>query len=134
MYILVIILMAVLVGAGAGYLALKGVKDTKHKEFRYEGQITLLEEGIDPIDFKNAILTDETLEHTIQEHDLVKHWNKQSMEDAKAHIRHKFDAKVNGFQVTISYLDSDRALSEKILRSLLENFRLSHSPAPQEGG
>lgn len=133
MYALVALLLVVLVGAAGGYWAFNKIKDKRNQEFRYEGKITLLKEGADPLEFKDAVLADVTLENTIKEHDLVARWELADAQAAKAHIRQRFYAKVNGLEVTIGYQDKDKNLAKSILESLMKNFGQRQGRAPKVG-
>lgn len=132
MYALIALLLVVLIGAGGGYWAVKKIRTKQNQEFRYEGKITLLKEGVDPAAFKSAVLTDTAMDHALQELDLVKRWELLDAEAAKARLRQKFSVKVEGVEVTIGYRDKDKNLAKEILENLMKSFAKSQRPTPRE--
>ncbi len=122
MYALVVLLLVILIGAGGGYWAVKKIRAKQNQEFLYEGKMTLIKEGIDAAELKNAFLVDSVLDGMIQELDLVTRWELPDAEAAKAQIRQKFKVKINGLEVTFRYKDKDKNLAQQILKRLVEGF------------
>jgi len=122
MYALIALLLVILIGAGGGYWAIKKIRAKQNQEFRYEGKLTLLEEGLDPIVFKKAVLSGSTLDDTIKKHDLLTRWGMTDVAAAKERITSKFSVKVEGLEVTLGYRDKDKILAKEILETLMKSF------------
>ncbi|BDS06128.1 hypothetical protein NT6N_11680 [Oceaniferula spumae] len=122
MYAIIALLLVVILGAAGGYWAVKKIRAKQNQEFRYEGKLTVVKEGVDPETFKMAVLTGDTLDETIEKHNLVAQWKLADAEAAKAKIKEKFIVKVSGLEVTLSYQDKDQALAKDILGTLMDSF------------
>lgn len=127
MYAFIGLLMVVLIGIGGGYWAIKKIRDKNNQEFIYKWQSTLVKENVDAEEFKNAVLTDFTVDETIKDLKLLERWGMSDPEAAKEQIRNKFLVTINGQSVMVTYQDKDKALSQEILKSLLLSFERKQS-------
>ena len=127
MYAFIGLLMVVLIGIGGGYWAIKKIRDKNNQEFIYKWQSTLVKENVGAEEFKNAVLTESTVDETIKDLKLLERWGMSDPEAAKEQIRNKFLVTIKGQSVMVTYQDKDKALSQEILTSLLLSFERKQS-------
>ena len=125
----VALLLVVVVGMSGTYWAYKKYRAKQRQEFRYEGKMMLKREGVDSETLKNSIISDAVLDRVIKDYDLVQTWELADADAAKARIREKFQVKIVGLEVTISYQDRDEDLTQNLLKSLMQHT--SRIPPPQ---
>jgi len=129
MYALVALLLVVVIGSAGGYWAIKKIRTKQNQEFRYEGTVTLVQEGADPVVFKQAVLSGSVMDEVIEKHDLLARWEMTDPAAAKARIEDKFAVQIQGLKVTISYQDKDKLLAKDILETLMQMFSAKQNAA-----
>ena len=131
MYAFITLLLVTIIGAGAGYWAIKKVRDKRNnKEIRCEIKRTLMKEGVNAEELKEAMLSAGDLDDVIAKHDLLSHWGFESNEDAKARIRKKFTVKINGLELILGYQDKNSTIAQGVLESLMQSFAEKQRAGP----
>lgn len=109
-------------GLGGGAWAYKKIKQRRNQEFRFEGKMTVGPEfKIDA--FKQTILADPVLDRVIEKNDLVSFWDLPDADKAKIRLREKFQAKVVGQSLKVTYQDKDQKMAKVILQDLINSYQ-----------
>ncbi|MCP5538103.1 MAG: hypothetical protein H7A51_17960 [Akkermansiaceae bacterium] len=121
---LVAFILVVLGGVGM-FVAYKGYKKYKAKqnqEFRFEGTMGKAREGFDKEIFKQAVLSEDTLDKVVESHQLVDVWGVADAAAAKERIKQKFTVKLEAMVVKVTYQDKNKDLAQKILQSIVSSY------------
>ncbi len=118
------------VGLYVGYKGYKKYKAKQNQEIRYQVAVGKVQDGFNKEAFKNALLSDEMLEHVIEKNDLLAAWGMTDVEAAKSRIREKFHVTVEAMEVRVSYQDKDKDLAKRVLQTILDRMKSSASAPP----
>ncbi|MBK1831447.1 hypothetical protein JIN77_11965 [Verrucomicrobiaceae bacterium R5-34] len=133
LYASIALMLVVLIGSAGAYWGIKKFRQKQNQEFRFEGKLTVRQDGVEPDKFKEAILTDAVMTKAITEHDLVSRWGLSDEVAAKVKLTEKFSVKVEGREITVGFQDKDKSLAQAVLKSLMASL-YEQAHGKQSGG
>lgn len=112
----------VLVGLAGSYWAYKKIQKKRNQEYRFEAKMNFWE-GFEVKKFKDFVLSDDILVKVVETNDLVNFWEVADTASAMVRVREKFQVRVDGAQIRVSYQDRDKEMAQKILKDVIGAYQ-----------